>query len=403
MQELATGHADRPCEPLGLWIIEMMLGKHLASRVGAVVLGGLLLSFFPGCGGSPPATFRLNMEGRSPDQFSAEQKQLVVDILTAAFGTPDDPYIFPETGLDLEKLRIAAGPTYSEAEGVRHGLFRQHCAHCHGVTGDGAGPTAAFLNPYPRDFRKGVFKFTSTGPGAKPTTDDLKKTLRNGIQGTAMPSFVLLPEAEIEALVEYVKYLSIRGQVEASLFLYLENEEDLPESRDALLDEVLLVSNQWRDAESQIVVPDLKALPPRDSSEELAASIERGRALFRDAKTAQCIKCHGPTGLGDGNDEGDLFDDWNKEKDPAHPELWALPKQKLRPRNLRLGIYRGGRAPADIYRRIFAGIKGTPMPAAGKVLKPNQIWDLVNYVLQLPYEPSPNRPEETTKLTRARL
>ena len=32
-----------------------------------------------------------------------------------------------------------------------------------------------------------------------------------------MPSFALLPPDEIEALVEYVKYLSIRGQMETAL------------------------------------------------------------------------------------------------------------------------------------------------------------------------------------------
>jgi len=378
------------------------------TRCGMFLLAGLLISV-TGCGGSPPAEFRLNMEGRAAEQVPAEQRQLITDILAAGFGTPDDPYVFPETGLDLRRIRRAAGPTYSEALGQRHGLYRQHCAHCHGINGDGAGPTAAFLRPYPRDFRKGVFKFTSTAPGAKPTSADLKQTLKRGIPGTAMPSFILLPEAELDALVEYVKYLSIRGQVEASLFLYVENEEELPQSRDTLLDEVQLVANLWQQAENQVIEPDIEALPEPDSAEALAASIDRGRELFRDAKVAQCIKCHGPTALGDGNDEGDLYDDWNKVKDPEHPELWTLPRQQLSPRNLRRGIYRGGRAPVDIYRRIFAGIKGTPMPAAGKVLKPQQIWDLVNYVLQLPYEPSPYRAvdepgtEVSVDLARSRL
>ena len=368
-----------------------------------VVFCGILLLGIAGCTGGGPPKFRLNHEGQAPGQVPLDKQQQLADILTAAFGTPDAPYVFPETGFDLAKLKLAAGPTYSEQGGTRHGLFRRHCAHCHGITGDGAGPTAGFLRPYPRDFRRGVFKFTSTGPAQKPTIEDLKKTLKHGIPGTAMPSFVLLPEVEIDALVEYVRYLSTRGQVEDSLLLYIDNEEDLPETRDAVLDEVMLVVNLWKQAKDNVVVPDVKVLPPRDNSEALAASIARGRTLFRDAKTAQCIKCHGPTGLGDGNDESGLFDDWNKVKDPAHPERWALPRQELRPRNLRLGVYHGGRSPADLYRRIFAGIKGTPMPAAGKVLKPAQIWDLVNYVRQLPYEPSTNLPPTSTELTRARL
>ena len=154
----------------------------------------------------------------------------------------------------------------------------------------------------------------------------------------------------------------------------------------------------WTEADGAVIEPGQENLPPFDPAadkEAYLASVERGRQLFRDSKTANCIKCHGPTGLGDGGGE-ELFDDWNKVK-PANnkPEiaLWLLPKQELRPRNLRLGIYRGGRRPADLYRRIHVGIKGTPMPAAGNVLtQPGQIWDIVNYVLSLPYEASGEGP-----------
>ena len=51
----------------------------------------------------------------------------------------------------------------------------------------------------------------------KPTDDDLRRVLLNGVAGTAMPSFKLLNEGEIEALIDYVKYLAIRGEVERRL------------------------------------------------------------------------------------------------------------------------------------------------------------------------------------------
>ncbi len=105
-------------------------------------------------------------------------------------------------------------------KGYTQGLFRLHCVHCHGITGDGMGPTALFLKPYPRDYREGLYKFKSTPSNYPPTDDDLVRTLQEGIHGTAMPSFKLLPQAEIEALVEYVKYLSLRGQTELALINY---------------------------------------------------------------------------------------------------------------------------------------------------------------------------------------
>ena len=40
-------------------------------------------------------------------------------------------------------------------------LYRVHCLHCHGLTGDGRGPTSKWVNPHPRDYRRGLFKFQS--------------------------------------------------------------------------------------------------------------------------------------------------------------------------------------------------------------------------------------------------
>ncbi len=45
-------------------------------------------------------------------------------------------------------------------------------------------------------------------------------------------------------------------------------------------------------------------------------------------------------------------------------------------------MLRGGFRPIEIYRRIFAGINGTPMPSFSLLLKnePDTLWHLVNYV-----------------------
>jgi hypothetical protein len=208
-----------------------------------------------GCGPTPPAFFRPNMvEAISPtaekDSISAEQallpaqQQQVATIMLAMFGTPDDPVCLPETGLDPAKLRLAAGPVRSDIVGRKNGLYREHCVHCHGITGDGLGPTAAFLNPYPRDYRPGVFKYKSTERSDKPTHADLVKILHTGIPSTSMPSFALLSPVEVDALVEYVTYLSIRGETELALmrqFFELDDEDEgkLPETQEFLIAEVL--------------------------------------------------------------------------------------------------------------------------------------------------------------------
>jgi mono/diheme cytochrome c family protein len=72
-----------------------------------------------------------------------------------------------------------------------------------------------------------------------------------------------------------------------------------------------------------------------------------------------------------------------------------MPPRTIRPRNLRIGNYRGGNRPIDLFWRVRLGIEGTPMPAAtlkqaddpnSKGLTEDDIWDIVNYVQSLPDE-----------------
>ena len=138
--------------------------------------------------------------------------------VTEAFGMPDEPRLPAVVTEDedlaslvsIERLVKASGP--AEVEG--RGLFRKHCEICHGVTGNGRGPTAADQTPYPRDYRLGVFKFKSTPRGVKPTRDDLTRTIAAGISGTAMKKIPELSEEDVQALVDYVIYLSWRGELE---------------------------------------------------------------------------------------------------------------------------------------------------------------------------------------------
>ena len=425
-----------------------------------IYLGMMLLIATVGCGQSEPAAFRLNMPEIVTNRIVPAHQQAVADTLGALFGTPDEPFALPQTGLNVNKLKLAAGPVWSDEAGVGHGLYRQHCAHCHGITGDGRGPTAMFLNPYPRDYRPGVYKFKSTYNPIRPTDEDLRRVLMNGVAGTAMPSFALLPPAEIDALVEYVKYLSMRGQMESSLITYIADEFDFdpltgeadtfdPASDPDLMGEIVEtlladVASGWEEAEDNVILPEEGSLPEDNRSpEQIAASVDAGRKLFY-ATTANCFSCHGPTGLGDG--QQDDFTVWEKSvvaflketneslpamivekkkeiseldgeaKAEAKDELKSLrmelsqrqsvadhmfePRNAI-PRNLRQNVFRGGRRPLDIYRKIYTGIAGSPMPGGGPAapggkgaLTEEQIWQLVDYVRSLSFEPA-SRPQKT--------
>lgn len=415
-----------------------------------------------GCG-SPDAAFVRNgtyahlqeVTAKYEDGFTRQQKHDVDNVLAALFGTPDEPVI-PALAdvdtskvLDLSKLKLASGRVGTDETGRPRGLYRKHCAHCHGITGDGNGPTASFLNPYPRDYRAGLFKFKSTPIGSRPLHDDLKKIVIDGVPGTAMPSFRLLPDQEIEALVEYVKYLAIRGETERQFYIALgadisetdflskanpdvirkefaeENKDkslsaeemnaktdETNKTRIAAIKEMTTDKfTKWIEAADLMTQPEAKISSRNDAmrifrdeliaagtdekklTDEfvLAESQQRGRKLFY-GPIANCFSCHGPTALGDGQ-LGD-YDRWTEElitKKPTQDLIneymsYGMPEPRnIRPRNLRLGVYRGGMRPLDLYRRVRYGIEGTPMPANDK-LKPEEIWHVVNYVQSLPYE-----------------
>ena len=389
--------------------------RPLGSLLGSLALLGLVA--FAGCD-APKAEFRPNLvyarsklvesnEDLSKPEVRAQLED-VADVLAALMGTPDEPRLpgLPDIDWDpllqLDQLQRAAGPVGSDESGTEHGLYRQHCVHCHGITGDGLGPTAPFLNPYPRDYRRGLFKFKSTPTTLPPTKDDLHRILREGIAGTAMPSFKVLTEDEREALVQYVTYLAIRGQIERALIYEIsENLEpgqrliDLtlkekdPDLYQEQLDVVLAVAadtvSTWLEADSQMT-----EVPPPPENWNTPESIAEGKRLFFTS-LASCSKCHGDMALGDGQTND--YDEWTKELQPGNPDalkeflaLGALEPRNILPRNLRKGVYRGGRRPVDLFWRIKNGIPGTPMPAASQELTNDQIWHLIAYVRSLPYD-----------------
>ncbi len=229
------------------------------------------------------------------DREIADLAQLAQDQVNELFGTPDSPK-WPagiESAVDLDKVKRAAGPVGRDKFKVESGLFRKHCIQCHGTTGDGMGPASALLAPYPRDFRRGTFKFKSTPIGKKPTHSDLVRTLENGVPGTAMPAFGTLNRSsefseDVDALAHYVRFLSIRGEVERRLIVALVNDEKPGNLASQIASNVAL---SWVSAESSVVLPPSFRDAWMSVYDRHEAS-ERGKEIFLSELTA-CSKCHG--------------------------------------------------------------------------------------------------------------
>ncbi|MBK9383762.1 MAG: cytochrome c [Planctomycetes bacterium] len=89
-------------------------------------------------------------------------------------------------------------PVAEVADGEK--LYAQHCALCHGISGDGQGQMK--LDPPARSFQSGKFSFGNT-------PEQLVKTITSGIPGRSpMPAFeLILTEVERRAIVKHLATL----------------------------------------------------------------------------------------------------------------------------------------------------------------------------------------------------
>ncbi len=182
-------------------------------------------------------------------------------------------------------------------------IFARACAACHGPAGRGDGPAAADLEPPPRDLTSRRFRFRTTPTGALPRPDDLKRTIRHGLPGTAMAGYGdLFSEGELDSLVAFV--YALHGDPPA---------------------------------------PDELRLSERlDHIDGAAAD---GRAIYL---VSGCWTCHGINGDGRG---------------PASATLTDELDRPMRILDLRFDPFKGGRDLASVVRTLRTGLNGAPMPS----------------------------------------
>ncbi len=238
----------------------------------------------------------------------------------------------PALAQDFAARGFKLGPTsprQASAEDLAAGktLYGELCSQCHGDEGDGQGLLADLLDPRPRDFRRGIYKIRRTPQGELPTDEDLFRIVGNGMPGTSMPAWRgILSDAQIWQLVDYLESFS-------------EDFADYPAEEQFLL-------------EGRI-----------ESSPE---SIQRGAEVY---EKAECAKCHGVGGRGNGPSAAELEDEWEFRIFPANlTQPWT---------------FRGGSSVEDLYRTVTTGVNGTPMPSFSDAWGAEYLWHLANYLHSL--------------------
>jgi mono/diheme cytochrome c family protein len=211
-------------------------------------------------------------------------------------------------------------------------VYKQQCVPCHGAQGDGAGFLAFGLDVKPRDFRQGIYKFSSTKTGQLPTIEDIEKSTRIGVPDTTMPAWgqFLTPEQ----ISDVSRYITIFSK--------------------------LLVQEHWRNKKE----PEKVEIPQVPS--DLESLVAKGKDVY---KLAACAKCHGDDGRGIVQLAEDMKDNWGQPQNPRDLTYkW---------------VFANGYKPEDVYMTCSGGLKGTPMPSYDESLTVEQRWALVSYVLSL--------------------
>jgi mono/diheme cytochrome c family protein len=155
--------------------------------------------------------------------------------------------------------------------------------------------------------------------------------------GTAMPAWVHLPEADRWTLTDYVLQLNRDGWLERGM------------------------RSGYSKAEAEKFAAEMtgpgNAIPIPPEPPPTAEGLRQGRKYYLTV----CAKCHGQNGEG--------------KQDPTWRTSEGFPTWS---RNLREGVFKGGREGQQLYLRFFTGLPGTPMPSGE--LPPEQVWRVVQYV-----------------------
>ena len=235
---------------------------------------------------------------------------------------------------------IAAGS--SQTGTTPAALYQSYCSVCHGDQGNGQSRAQASLNPPPTDF-------TSPVARASISRERMIVSVREGRPGTAMVGWkTQLTDAQIASTVDFIrsKFMDPAAQ---------QTKPGTTPASPAVSSKAVSVSAS-----------------PAPSVPTLRGNISNGRPLYEQ----NCVACHGRDGDGKG---------------PRAAVI--VPK----PRSFVSVESRAAFSKPVLVHSITHGKRGTAMPAWEKVLTPQEIADVAEYVFQRFISPSSNPSQPTKK------
>ncbi|HEY0846914.1 MAG TPA: c-type cytochrome [Noviherbaspirillum sp.] len=243
-------------------------------------------------------------------------------------------------------------PAVSDGSNRGRVVYTEYCSVCHGDRGDGRSRAQGSLFPAPRDF-------TSAASKNELTRDRMIKSVTFGRPETAMVGFKSqLNEKDISAVVDYIRTrFMLPVSTEGISGTTSGNRDGRPNLAPALPPQTAAApAAPVKKAE----VANMSAPMPNG----LKGDANKGAAFYM----SNCSTCHGVTGDGRG------------------PRAYfIMPK----PRNFLHDASRAELNRPAIYKATNDGKLGTEMPAWGKVLSPQEVADVSEFVFQRFIQPNP--------------
>lgn len=239
-----------------------------------------------------------------------KQAQRLADDLIEAYPIPTAPDAAPDLSLGAV-------------------LYQEHCASCHGVTGNGDGQLAEGLDPEP-------IAFTDKERANQRSALSLYQTITQGVDGTSMAAYRELSENERWALAFYVGTLAYTDQVAAGASLWENNElaraqvstlKELSHLRADQLDSVL------GEAEAEQLVGYLRTYPAELEEAATGLALARGR-LQASLNAYQNEDYKGAVAL--------ALSSYLDGVEPVEPALNAKNNKLRQQIELQMGVYRTG-------------------------------------------------------------
>jgi mono/diheme cytochrome c family protein len=241
-------------------------------------------------------------------------------------------------------LALAGGALAADVPGAKRDIkpdliYHNYCSVCHGDRGDGRSRARGSLVPPPKDF---------TAPGMKEQLprDWMVRVVREGKPGTAMVGWkTQLDEREVEAVVDYIRATFMTPQAPAQMGVpgVSGTSAHGGRGRDPAAGPVTPAPQTMR-ADMTLAVPN-----------GLKGDAARGRKFY----DANCATCHGVKG------------------DAQGPRAYFI---NPKPRNFLEPASRAQLNRPALYAAIYAGKRGTEMPAWRSVIDDQTMADVAEYV-----------------------